>query len=210
MISRTDASPRSQTTVMALLLASIGFIYAVKTTSPATAAFLGSTTPLFGVVVARLFLGERIHWRTYLAITLALVGLVVMFTGDADGSGNNIIGDLAALSSAAGFAFYAAIVRSAPDRDWTPVLPGYGAIMVRTIRQPPNRVPRPIAVWAESTTHSGTSASLPTLPSAIRRARMIPIVFWASLAPCPRLKAAAEKSCRTRNVRLTLCGLRRL
>ena len=115
---------------MALLLASIGFIYAVKTTSPATAAFLGSTTPLFGVVVARLFLGERIHWRTYLAIALALVGLVVMFTGDADGSGNNIVGDLAALSSAAGFAFYAAIVRSAPDRDWTPVLPGYGATMI--------------------------------------------------------------------------------
>jgi len=115
---------------LALLAASIGFIYAVKTTSPATAAFLGSTTPLFGVVVARLFLGERIHWRTYLAIALALVGLLVMFTGDADGSGNNIIGDIAALSSAAGFAFYAAIVRSAPDRDWTPVLPGYGVIMI--------------------------------------------------------------------------------
>jgi drug/metabolite transporter (DMT)-like permease len=115
---------------MALLLASIGFIYAVKTTSPATAAFLGSTTPLFGVVVARVFLGERILWRTYLAIALALVGLVVMFTGDSDGSGNNVIGDLAALASAAGFAFYAAIVRSAPERDWTPVLPGYGAIMI--------------------------------------------------------------------------------
>lgn len=115
---------------VALLLASIGFIYAVKTTSPATAAFLGSTTPLFGVVVARVFLGERIQWRTYLAIAIALVGLVIMFTGDADSSGNNILGDIAALSSAAGFAFYAAIVRSAPDRDWTPVLPGYGAIMI--------------------------------------------------------------------------------
>jgi drug/metabolite transporter (DMT)-like permease len=80
--------------------------------------------------VARVFLGERIHWRTYFAIALALVGLAVMFTGDANGSSNNIVGDLAALSSAAGFAFYAAIVRSAPDRDWTPVLPGYGAIAV--------------------------------------------------------------------------------
>lgn len=115
---------------VALLLASIGFIYAVKTTSPATAAFLGSTTPLFGVVVARVFLGERIHLRTYLAIAIALVGLVIMFTADADTSGNSIIGDIAALSSAAGFAFYAAIVRSAPERDWTPVLPGYGAIMI--------------------------------------------------------------------------------
>ena len=115
---------------MALLLASIGFIYAVKTTSPATAAFLGSTAPLFGVVVARVFLGERIHWRTYLAIAVALLGLVIMFTGDVNSSGNNLLGNIAALSSAAGFAFYAAIVRSAPERDWTPVLPGYGAIMI--------------------------------------------------------------------------------
>ena len=61
---------------VALLLASIGFVYAVKTTSAANAAFLGSTTPLFGVIVARLFLGEQILVRTYLAIAIAFVGLV--------------------------------------------------------------------------------------------------------------------------------------
>ena len=117
---------------IALLLASIGFVYAVKTTSPANAAFLGATAPLFGVVVARVFLGERIHWRTYIAISIALVGLAIMVSGDAgaDESGNDLMGDIAALASAAGFAFYAAIVRSAPDRDWTPVLPGYGALMI--------------------------------------------------------------------------------
>jgi drug/metabolite transporter, DME family len=47
-----------------------------------------------------------------------------------EGAGEDILGDLAALASAAGFAFYAAIVRSAPERDWTPVLPGYGALMI--------------------------------------------------------------------------------
>jgi drug/metabolite transporter (DMT)-like permease len=117
---------------VALLLASIGFVYAVKTTSPANAAFLGATAPLFGVVVARVFLGERIAWRTYLAIPIALVGLAIMVSGDVnvDGAGKDIVGDLAALASAAGFAFYAAIVRSKPDRDWTPVLPGYAALMI--------------------------------------------------------------------------------
>ena len=115
----------------ALLLASIGFVYAVKTTSPANAAFLGATAPLFGVVVARVFLGERIAWRTYIAMAVALVGLAIMVAGDVDvEGGNDMLGDLAALASAAGFAFYAAIVRSAPDRDWTPVLPGYGALMI--------------------------------------------------------------------------------
>ncbi len=117
---------------VALLLASIGFVYAVKTTSPANAAFLGATTPLFGVVVARVFLGERIAWRTYVAMAVALVGLAIMVAGDINvgGAGKDIVGDLAALASAVGFAFYAAIVRSAPERDWTPVLPGYGVLMI--------------------------------------------------------------------------------
>jgi drug/metabolite transporter (DMT)-like permease len=117
---------------LALLLASIGFVYAVKTTSAANAAFLGSTTPLFGVVVARLFLGEKILLRTYVAIAIAFVGLVIMVAGDLQVGdfADNIVGDVAALSSAAGFAFYAAIVRSAPERDWSPVLPGYGLLMI--------------------------------------------------------------------------------
>ena len=117
---------------MALLLASIGFVYAVKTTTPANAAFLGATAPLFGVVVARVFLGERIARRTYLTMTIALIGLAIMVAGElnVEGAGEDILGDLAALASAAGFAFYAAIVRSAPERDWTPVLPGYGALMI--------------------------------------------------------------------------------
>src|SRR5919109_1353988 len=38
---------------------------------------------------------------------------------------------------------------------------------------------------------------------------MIPIVFWASLPPWPRLKAAAETSCRRRNSRSTFAGVTR-
>ena len=66
--------------------------------------------------------------------------------------------------------------------------------IVFTIRQPPVSVPRPIAVWAASTTQSGTSAPVGRCPPAMSRARMMPIVFWASLAPWPRLKAAADTS----------------
>src|SRR5215207_3268807 len=99
---------------VALLLASIGFVYAVKTTSAANAAFLGATTPLFGVAVARVFLGERIFVRTYVAISMAFAGLAIMLLGDlhVGDFADNVVGDLAALASAAGFAFYAAIVRS--------------------------------------------------------------------------------------------------
>lgn len=111
-----------------LLTASIGFVYAVKTTSAANAAFLGSTTPLFGVATARLFLGERLTARTLGAIGLAFVGLAIMLGGDLEGG--SLVGDMAALSAAAGFAGYTTVVRSAPHRNWSPVLPGYGVLMI--------------------------------------------------------------------------------
>ncbi len=113
---------------LALLVASIGFVYAVKTTSAANAAFLGATTPLFGVASARAFLGERLNWRTITAIAVAFLGLAIMLAGDLAAGG--VIGDLAAISAAIGFALYTTIVRSSPDRNWSPVLPGYGIAMV--------------------------------------------------------------------------------
>src|SRR5206468_1187998 len=55
--------------------------------------------------------------------------------------------------------------------------------MVLTMRHPPVRVPSPMAVWAASTTHSGTLALGPSSPAPMSTARITPIVFWASLAP---------------------------
>lgn len=113
---------------LALLVASIGFVYAVKSTSLADAAFLGSTSPLFGVVLGRWFLGERLNARTIATVVVAMIGLAVMFLGGL--GGGNLAGDLAALCSALGFAAYTALVRSAPERDWSPVMPGYAVLMI--------------------------------------------------------------------------------
>src|SRR5262245_17407899 len=73
--------------------------------------------------------------------------------------------------------------------------------MVFTIRHPPVSVPRAMAEGADSTTHSGTPVPALAWPVAMSRARMTPIVFWASLAPWPRLKAAADASWPWRNPR---------
>ncbi len=67
--------------------------------------------------------------------------------------------------------------------------------IVFTMRQPPVSVPSAMAVCALRTTQIGTSSfgrqrGLP----AIRSAKMMPMVFWASLAPWPRLYAAADTS----------------
>ena len=111
-----------------LLLASLGFVYAVKTTTAANAAFLASTTPVFGVIAARLFLHEKLNRVTLIAIAVAFTGLFIMVAGDLQAG--NLVGNLAALSAAIGFAGYTVCVRSDPDEDWSPVLPGYGVLMI--------------------------------------------------------------------------------
>lgn len=111
-----------------LLAASLGFVYAVKTTTAANAAFFGSTTPVFGAIVARIVLKERFTRVTIASIALAFVGLAIMVAGDL--SAGNMVGNLSALGSAIGFAGYAVVVRSRPDEDWSPALPGYGVMMI--------------------------------------------------------------------------------
>lgn len=123
----TSGLPMMLANVM-LLLASIGFVYAVKTTTAANAAFLASTTPVWGVLFARIFLHERLNRTTIITVCVAFVGLFVMVAGDL--SAGNMIGNLSALSSSFGFAAYTVVVRSNPKEDWSPVLPGYGVMMI--------------------------------------------------------------------------------
>ncbi len=111
-----------------LLLASLAFVYAVKTTTAANASFLGSITPLVAVVLARFVLGERLSRVTMWAILVALFGLVVTVFGDLHAG--NMIGNIAALMASVGFAIYTIALRSNPETDWSPVLPGYAALMI--------------------------------------------------------------------------------
>jgi drug/metabolite transporter (DMT)-like permease len=110
-----------------LFLASIAFVYAVKTTTPATAAFLGSLTPLVAVLFSR-FLGERLSRSTIVALTVALVGLVLTVVGDLDAG--KMTGNISALLACVGFAIYTVCLRTDTNRDWSPVLSGYGLMMV--------------------------------------------------------------------------------
>ena len=111
-----------------LLLASLAFVYAVKTTTAANASFLGSITPLVAVVLARVVLAERLSRVTLGALVVALVGLVVTVFGDLHAG--NMVGNIAALLASVGFAIYTISVRSDPNADWSPVLPGYAAMMI--------------------------------------------------------------------------------
>ena len=112
---------------LGLFLASIAFVYAVDTSTAANAAFLGSLTPLVAVVFTR-FLGERLSTSTIVAIAVGIVGLLLTVFGDIDAG--NMLGNASALLASVGFAIYTISVRSDPTRDWSPVLSGYGLLMI--------------------------------------------------------------------------------
>ena len=111
-----------------LLLASIAFVYAVKATTPANAAFLASVTPLVAVGLAKVTLGEPLTRTTIAAVAIAFVGLCVTVIGDLEAG--SVDGNVAALLSSVGFAGYAICLRTGPRRDWAPVMPGYAVMMI--------------------------------------------------------------------------------
>src|SRR6201999_2391749 len=81
--------------------------------------------------------------------------------------------------------------------------------MVRTMRQPPIRVPNAIEAWQARTTQNGTVNSVPSLPCEYKSTAMMPMVFCASLPPWPSEYSEAEPNCRMRNARSTANGVDR-
>jgi drug/metabolite transporter, DME family len=114
-----------------LMLASVAFVYAVKNTTAANAAFLSSITPLLAAVLGRFFLKERLTLISILAIVVAFVGLAIMLQSDSTGStSSSTIGNIAALFSSLGFAGYMVCLRTSATRDWSPIMPGYALMTI--------------------------------------------------------------------------------
>ena len=111
-----------------LLVASLMFVYALKNTKAANAAFLGSLTPFMAAVLSRAFLRERLTRVTIVASLVAAGGVLTMVVTDLEAG--NMRGNVAAVCSSIGFAVYAVCIRSRPDVDWSPALTGYAVMLV--------------------------------------------------------------------------------
>ena len=77
---------------------SISFVGAITLTSVANALVILATMPFFGAVLGWLILGETVKPRTRNSIILAVIGIVVIFSGSL--GGGYWIGDLLALMTA--------------------------------------------------------------------------------------------------------------
>ncbi|MCG8359524.1 MAG: DMT family transporter [Kiloniellales bacterium] len=111
----------------------ISFITAILHTSVANTLIMVSAAPLFAALFSRLFLGEAVAQRTWIAIALTLGGIGVIVSGSlASGS---LTGDLAALLTAASIGGTFTAVRSRPRVDMTPAI-ALGALFSAVIVSP--------------------------------------------------------------------------
>jgi drug/metabolite transporter, DME family len=111
---------------LALCLASIAFIIAMKTTTVANALFLSSCAPLLAALLGYVFLGERLSLRQAASIALGLAGLAVIVGGAFEAG--HLAGNISAVLTALGFAGASVAMRHGPPRDYSPAVFAYGLI----------------------------------------------------------------------------------
>jgi len=113
-------------TTVALSVAAIGFIVALKMTSVATALFLCSCAPLLSALLGFVVLGERLSARQIGAVALGFGGLTIILSGGFEAG--RLVGDLWGLACALSFAIVSVCTRLAPRRDFRPAMVGYGVL----------------------------------------------------------------------------------
>lgn len=94
---------------LGLIFAFGGAIYAIQSTTIANAVFLFSASPFIAALLGRVLLGERVSPRTWASIAVAVLGITIMVQGGFDRGA--LHGNIAALSSAAGFALFTVMLR---------------------------------------------------------------------------------------------------
>ena len=105
---------------LALVVSYVAGIYSLQNTSVANTLLLFSTAPFMTAILARTFLGEIVRWQTWVAILIALSGVLVMVLGDTRQAA--LLGDLAALTAALGFAVFTILLRRGKSSDMMPAV----------------------------------------------------------------------------------------
>jgi len=98
----------------------VGYVFAMTETTIANVVFIISSQTLFLAVFGYFFLKEKISLRSFIAIILAISGVILM-VGDSISAGS-LIGNLAALSMPINFSILVIIVRKNPNLDMVPAI----------------------------------------------------------------------------------------
>ena len=101
-------------------VASICYIHALQSTTVANALFVLSAAPFATAVLARIFLDERVSRGTWVAMSVALIGIVVM-VGDGVVSGTGF-GNVMALGAMFCFSAFVVVLRRGRAVNMLPVV----------------------------------------------------------------------------------------
>ena len=116
---------------LALVGAYSGGIYGIQSTSVANAMLLFASAPFMAAILGWIFLREKVRKATWLAILIAIAGIGIMVQDKTQG-GAALLGNLAALGSALGFAVFTVALRWGRSGDMLPAvfLSGIFAIFI--------------------------------------------------------------------------------
>ncbi len=105
---------------LGLVFAFTGGIFAIQTTSVANAMFLFATAPFMAALLGWFILRERVRKATWIAMAVAVTGISVMVWEGV--SLGYMIGNLAAMASALGFAIFTIALRWRKLEDMMPTV----------------------------------------------------------------------------------------
>jgi drug/metabolite transporter (DMT)-like permease len=116
---------------LALVGAYSGGIYGIQSTSVANAMLLFASAPFMAAILGWIFLREKVRKATWIAILFAILGIGIMVQDKTQG-GAALLGNLAALGGAFGFAVFTVALRWGRSGDMLPAvfLSGIFAIFI--------------------------------------------------------------------------------
>lgn len=116
-ITAKDAILFFPAALMGIVLNQGSFIIGLSYTSPVNASIITTTTPIFTMILAALFLREPITWLKVLGVAMGAGGAIVLITdGVSLGAGASVKGDLLCLSAQVLFSLYLSIFKGLVGR----------------------------------------------------------------------------------------------
>ncbi len=94
------------------------------------AAIVAYTMPLWAVIFARLFLGEKITWRRSVGLFIGLSGMVILISGDLPAIGESPLGVIYMLCGAVSWGLGTVLFKRAPWRIPVPVIIGWQLLVI--------------------------------------------------------------------------------
>ncbi|WP_280561738.1 DMT family transporter [Chromohalobacter sp. 48-RD10] len=140
---------KSLASALLLAVTSCLFVLAVMNTKVANVVVILSAAPLFAAFFTRCFLLEPVALRTWLAIALAMLGMLLVFFGSLSGEG--FVGDIYALIAATAIGGNLTLLRRHPHLDRIPPIAiggGISAVVALPMATPLALAPQSYGVLA--------------------------------------------------------------